>query len=122
MTFALCGQIISAYGWKTAYYTTSALILTFYAAWVYLIYDTPDEHPGITEKEKNYIKEQIGNTVSKKKVKLPAKQVATSLPFLALLFAHFANMWGIYFISTNGPKYTLGVLGFDMKSVSNNFR
>lgn len=43
--------------------------------------------------------------------------MATSPPFLALLWAHFANMWGIYFIATNGPKYTLEVLGFNMKSV-----
>ncbi|CAK9829816.1 SLC17A5 [Anthophora retusa] len=116
VTFALCGQIISAFGWKVAYYVTSGLILIFYALWVYLIYDTPDLHPGITENEKNYIKEQIGTTVSKQKVKLPVKAVITSVPFLVLLWAHFANMWGIYFIATNGPKYTLEVLGFNMKS------
>ncbi|XP_034187553.2 sialin isoform X2 [Osmia lignaria lignaria] len=116
VTFTLCGQIISAYGWKAAYYVTSGLILVFYALWVYLIYDTPDVHPGITEKEKAYIKEQIGTTVSKQKVKLPVKAVATSVPFIVLLWAHFANMWGIYFIATNGPKYTLEVLGFNMKS------
>jgi len=50
-------------------------------------------------------------------VQLPVKAVATSAPFLVLLWAHFANMWGIYFIATNGPKYTLEVLGFNMKSV-----
>lgn len=50
-------------------------------------------------------------------VQLPVKAVATSPPFLVLLWAHFANMWGIYFIATNGPKYTLEVLGFNMKSV-----
>ncbi|XP_053989030.1 sialin-like [Hylaeus volcanicus] len=116
VTFALCGQIISAYGWSTAYYVTSGLILIFYVLWIYLIYDTPDNHPGITEREKTYIKEQIGTTVSKQKVKLPVKDVVTSVPFLALLWAHFANMWGIYFIATNGPKYTLEVLGFNMKS------
>lgn len=116
VTFALCGQVISAFGWKTAYYVTSVLIFIFYALWVFLIYDTPDSHPGITEKEKSYIKEQIGTSVSKQKVKLPVKAVLTSVPFLVLLWAHFANMWGIYFIATNGPKYTLEVLGFNMKS------
>ncbi|XP_078037189.1 sialin [Augochlora pura] len=116
VTFALCGQIISAFGWKAAYYFTSGLILIFYALWMFLIYDTPDIHPGITEKEKSYIREQIGTTVSKQKSQLPMKSALTSGPFLVLLWAHFANMWGIYFIATNGPKYTLEVLGFDMKS------
>lgn len=116
VTFTLCGQIISAFGWKAAYYVTSGLILIFYALWLFLIYDTPDLHPGITENEKTYIKEQIGTSVSKQSVKLPVKAVVTSVPFLTLLWAHFANMWGIYFIATNGPKYTLEVLGFNMKS------
>ncbi|KOC58865.1 Sialin [Habropoda laboriosa] len=116
VTFALCGQIINAFGWKCAYYVTSGLILIFYALWVFLIYDTPDLHPGIAESEKNYIREQIGTSVSKQKVKLPVMAVITSVPFLVLLWAHFANMWGIYFIATNGPKYTLEVLGFNMKS------
>lgn len=116
VTFALCGQVISAFGWKAAYYVTSGLMLVFYAMWVYLIYDTPDIHPGITAKEKAYIKEQIGTSISKQKVQLPIKSVVKSVPFLVLLWAHFANMWGIYFIATNGPKYTLEVLGFNMKS------
>lgn len=68
VTFALCGAVISTYGWKTAFYVTSGLMLVFYALWVYLIYDTPELHPGITQKEKTYIKEQIGTTVSKQKV------------------------------------------------------
>lgn len=116
VTFALCGQVISALGWKAAYYVTSGLMLVFYALWVYLIYDTPDLHPGITEKEKSYIKEQIGTAISKNKVQLPVRSIVKSIPFLVLLWAHFANMWGIYFIATNGPKYTLEVLGFNMKS------
>lgn len=116
VTFSFCGAIIHSYGWKAAFYTTSGAILIFYLLWVYLAYDTPDTHPTITKEEKAYIKEQIGSSISKQKNALPLRNILTSLPFLALLWAHFANMWGIYFISTNGPKYTLEVLGFNMKS------
>lgn len=80
-------------------------MLVFYVLWVYFIYDTPDVHPWITQKEKSYMKEQIGTSISKKTMPLPVKSIVTSVPFLALLWAHFANMWGIYFIATNGPKY-----------------
>lgn len=68
VTYTLCGQVISVWGWKAAYYTTSGLMLIFLGFWVYLIYDTPDHHPTIAAKEKAYIKEQIGTTVSKQKV------------------------------------------------------
>ncbi|XP_058809109.1 sialin-like [Phymastichus coffea] len=115
VTLSLCGVIISELGWKAAYYVTSGLMLLFYLLWVWLAYDTPEVHPTITEEEKTYIKEQIGSSVSKQKVALPIISILTSLPFLVLLYAHFANMWGIYFISTNGPKYTLEILGFNMK-------
>ncbi|KAJ8665113.1 hypothetical protein QAD02_006775 [Eretmocerus hayati] len=117
VTLTLCGLIIHYWkSWELAYYVTSGLMLIFYVLWVYLIYDTPDEHPTITEKEKNYIKEQIGTTVSKKQNKLPLESIATSLPFIVLLYAHFANMWGIYFIASYGPKYLSQILGFDMKN------
>ncbi|KAK0175029.1 hypothetical protein PV327_008814 [Microctonus hyperodae] len=116
VTFSLCALIIEAFGWKAAFYTTSGLMLVFYAVWVWLAYDTPDQHPTITEKERNYIKEKVGTAVSKNKVSLPLFAMLTSPPFLSLLWAHFANMWGIYFISINGPKYTLGILGLNIKS------
>ncbi|CAG5074045.1 Similar to slc17a7: Vesicular glutamate transporter 1 (Xenopus tropicalis) [Cotesia congregata] len=116
VTFTLCSLIISSLGWHAAYYITSALMLLFWLFWVWLAYDTPDVHPTITDEEKTYIKEQIGSSVSKQKVALPIVAMATSPPFLVLLWAHFANMWGIYFLSTNGPKYTLEILGLDMKS------
>lgn len=116
VTFSLCAFVIEAFGWKASFYTTSGLMLIFYALWVWLAYDTPDVHPTITEKEKNYIRENIGTLATKNKVTLPLHAMLTSLPFLALLWAHFANMWGIYFISINGPKYTLGILGLNIKS------
>ncbi|XP_043464166.1 sialin isoform X2 [Leptopilina heterotoma] len=116
VTFALCGYITSTWGWTSSYYVTSGLMLIFGAIWIYLAYDTPDTHPTITEAEKSYIKEQIGKTVTKNHPKLPVKKLATSVPFLALMWAHFANMWGIYFISTNGPKYTSQIIGLNMKS------
>ena len=43
-------------------------MLVFYVLWLILAYDTPDSHPTITEKEKNYIKQQIGTSISKQKV------------------------------------------------------
>ena len=43
-------------------------MLIFWALWTYLAYDTPDDHPTITEDEKIYIKEQIGKTVAKTQV------------------------------------------------------
>ncbi|XP_044592172.1 vesicular glutamate transporter 1 [Cotesia glomerata] len=116
VTFTLCSLIISSLGWHAAYYITSGLMLLFWVFWVWLAYDTPDVHPTITDEEKTYIKEQIGTSVSKQKVALPIVAMASSPPFLVLLWAHFANMWGIYFLSTNGPKYTLEILGLDMVS------
>lgn len=116
VTMTLCSLVIDSLGWKAAFYVTSGLMLVFYLLWLWLAYDTPDVHPTITQEEKAYIKEQIGTTVSKQKVALPLRALLTSPPFLALLWAHFSNMWGIYFISTNGPKYTFQILGLNMRS------
>lgn len=68
VTMTLCGLIIPVMHWPGAYYVTSGLILIFWALWVYLIYDTPDDHPTITDTEREYIKEKIGTTITKEKV------------------------------------------------------
>lgn len=90
MTLTLCGLIIHGFGWDKAYFVTSGLMLLFYLLWVYLAYDTPDQHPTITENERNYIKEAIGKSVSKQKV--------------SVLFIDFSNQLKLKKKKKNGYK------------------
>lgn len=68
VTFGICNYISDLVGWEYAFYTTSAIIFIFLLFWIFLAYETPEDHPNISAKEKNYIKEQIGTTVTTDKV------------------------------------------------------
>jgi ACS family sodium-dependent inorganic phosphate cotransporter len=40
----------------------------WFIAWWLLVYDSPAQHPHISEKEKTYILKKLGETVNKKRV------------------------------------------------------
>lgn len=68
LTFPMCGFIIDKWGWELVFYVSGILGTLWYAGWLYFVYDSPEEHPRISEKEKQYISKCLGESVSKKNV------------------------------------------------------
>lgn len=52
-------------GWESVFYITGLIGLLWYAFWTYLIYDSPSTHPTISEKERKYIEDCLGNCIVK---------------------------------------------------------
>lgn len=50
-------------GWEGVFYATGIIGLFWYGLWTYLIYDSPESHPTISEKERKYILNSLGNSV-----------------------------------------------------------
>ncbi|RZC43008.1 sialin [Asbolus verrucosus] len=44
----------------------------------------------------------------------PYKDIFLSVPFWALIFLHFGNLWGLFFLMTAGPNFLSTVLGFNL--------
>ncbi|KAH9639340.1 hypothetical protein HF086_012950 [Spodoptera exigua] len=116
LTWSLTGPLMEKFGWASAFYVPAALTLVWCFFWWYLVADTPSEHPRITEAEKNYILDALGDKVKKSKGLPPFKSIVTSLPFLAMTILHYGNLWGLYFIMTVGPKFVSSVLGFELSA------
>lgn len=68
LTFPMCGFIIDKWGWELVFYVSGVLGTLWYAGWLYFVYDSPQEHPRISEEEKQYIISSLGESVSKKNV------------------------------------------------------
>ena len=49
-------------GWPLAFYLPGVVGAVWFIAWVFLVYDTPESHPRISEDEKRYIQASIGET------------------------------------------------------------
>lgn len=69
LTWSLTGPLMEKYGWSSAFYVPAALTLVWCFFWWYLVADSPAEHSRITDAEKNYILDALGDKVKKSKVR-----------------------------------------------------
>lgn len=117
ITFPLCGAIVAALGWQPAFYIIGSITLIWFVFWWGLVYDEPDQHPFISDSERDLIKAALGkNLNSASGQRVPWKAIFTSIPFIGLMITDSGNTWGLWTLSTNGPTYMKYILGVDIKT------
>lgn len=115
-------------GWVYTFYIPATIVLAVTFVWFYVVYNSPIEHPRITEQELKFIEAAQGNTVSRSQVwdnisskgllqpnfsilssfqrgMPPIACIMRSPPFWALFFLHFGHLWSFYFFLVAAPKY-----------------
>ena len=65
VTLTLCGILAEKIGWESIFYVFGSFALLIGILWVTLIYSDPNDHPNISQAEKDFIIE--GNAISKEK-------------------------------------------------------
>ena len=116
ITFPMCGILVDAYGWESAYYVIGGITSLWFIFWCFFVFDNPDSHPRISQEERAHINKALQETVDTKEViPVPWKSIMTSVPFIGLMIADFANTWGKNTLFTNGPTYMKTVQGVDIK-------
>lgn len=113
----MCGWILTTWGWAAVFYTTGAMATIFYLFWLYLVYNSPEEHPRITKREKKFLEENLEQKTTTKPPPLPWKKVLTSFQFWLGTAAHMGSDWGFHTFYTYGPKYIKDALNFDISQV-----
>jgi len=109
--------LLSDFSWESVFYVFGALGIVWAVMWIFLVYDSPAQHPRIEQAEKDYIEETQGILgIKKGTIKTPWLKIATSLPVYATAVAHFCNNWGYYTLLTCLPSYLKYILKFDIKS------
>lgn len=71
------GGIILQYmptGWEAVFYIFGVISVIWFLFWVVLCYNDPNSHPFITEKEKLFLKETIGQ-IERKKVCIQERSI-----------------------------------------------
>ncbi|XP_049875794.1 uncharacterized transporter slc-17.2-like [Pectinophora gossypiella] len=119
VTWSLTGPLIENFGWDYAFYVPGIIGIAWCVLWWVLVYDSPQQHPRISDKEKKYILDAIGDKVqhdSDTKIVPPFKKILTSFPFLAMVILHYGSNWGLYFAMTAAPKFVSSALGFNLTS------
>lgn len=134
------------YGWSSAFYIPAIIGLITASLWFFIVYNTPAEHPWITEKEVNYIEDSLQDSVVNEKVFSfwhenvrhnlarisvtflcchlqkafpPILQILKSRPFWAVMMLNYGNMWAFFFFLTVTPSYLRLVSCLQCVSTSN---
>uniref|UniRef100_A0A182MUR7 Major facilitator superfamily (MFS) profile domain-containing protein n=1 Tax=Anopheles culicifacies TaxID=139723 RepID=A0A182MUR7_9DIPT len=76
----------------------------------------PESHPFISEKEKAYLKQELGTLERDRTLPpTPWRFILTSVPMMALVCAQIGHDWGFFIMVTDLPKYMSDVLRFSIK-------
>ncbi|XP_066993507.2 sialin [Anabrus simplex] len=112
----LCGAIIASWGWEMVFYVSGLLTVLWSAAWWVLVYESPEKHPRISEREKQYLASSLDNKTET--LPVPWRKVLTCKQFWLGCSASWGNDWGFHTLITLAPKYIKEALGFDLSKSS----
>lgn len=93
-----------------------------YGCWYFLVYDSPSQHPRISPEEKQFILQELTNSVTSHPSKVPWKDIFCSVPFWATFYTQFSVLWGLFTFITQSPTYFHFVHGWEINTVNWNLQ
>ncbi|KAK5881044.1 hypothetical protein CesoFtcFv8_021894 [Champsocephalus esox] len=115
----LAGILVQYSGWSSVFYVYGTFGIMWYCFWFMVSYESPAAHPTITEEERTYIEESIGQTAqfAVTKFNTPWRAFFTSMPVYAIIVANFCRSWTFYLLLISQPAYFEEVFGFEISKV-----
>ncbi|XP_067466877.1 sialin isoform X1 [Thunnus thynnus] len=111
----LSGVICFYQDWTYVFYVFGGVGLVWFVLWVFLVFDSPNTHPRISERERLYINNSLKNELSTSAGYIPWRSIVTSGPLWAIVVAHFSYNWTFYTLLTLLPTYMNDILGFSIQ-------
>ncbi|XP_030760226.1 vesicular glutamate transporter 1-like isoform X2 [Sitophilus oryzae] len=118
ISMTVTGWISSSwYGWPLVFYIFGAFGVIWCVFWFFLGFESPAQHPWISDLEKNYIENSLEHTEENKETqKIPLKAILTSVPFWALQIGNMGNSWANNIIDSDIPTFFSKIYGLDINS------
>ena len=108
VSMPLSGILAVKYGWESIFYVFGAIGCIWFVCWIIIVKKSPQEDPFITEEEKRYIVNSLGNRKVGEVLTPPWKQIFTSTAVWAIVASHFSENWGFYTLLTQLPTFLKG--------------
>lgn len=112
------GYLAIYYGWPSIFYVFGACAVIWSLVWLALVRNSPSEQSWITREEVEYIEMSLAADIQEKHTSIPWKAIFSSLPFWAIVVAHFTHGWGLYTMLSELPLYSSQRLNLDLKETS----
>ena len=115
-TLPMTSAIIQALGWEAVFYIQAGFVLVWFAVWMVLVSESPENHWFIGSTELQFILSSIGPRVSSQRLAMPWRSILTSVPVWAYFIGYFGACWCYYSLLTDLPQYFSSMLGEDISS------
>ncbi|XP_067134725.1 sialin-like [Centruroides vittatus] len=110
------GYICEDIGWPFSFYTFGICGIVFSLCVTFTVYDRPQEHPRISDKELTFLNESVTNIASgQTKLNIPWKQILTSRVVWILAMTKICLGLGYFTILTKIPAYLEIILHFPIQ-------
>ncbi|XP_072755550.1 putative inorganic phosphate cotransporter [Anoplolepis gracilipes] len=116
ITYPLCAAVTSFLGWGASFHVTSLIGVMWYCLWKFLVYDSPQQHPRISDDEKNHILDNIAKSVDEEETPIPWKSIILSGPVWITILAHWSTAWGFFTLMTQAPTYFNFIHGWNINT------
>jgi len=116
----LSGLMTERISWESSFYFYGVVGLIWFVFWWFFSHERPATCPSISEQERIFIEESIGESSSlatKMWIKPPWKSFFTSMPVWAIIIANFARSWSFYLLIIDQAEYFKEALGYNLGSV-----
>ncbi|KAK7110645.1 hypothetical protein V1264_014484 [Littorina saxatilis] len=118
VTFYISGKLCGVnnnHGWPLIFYFFGGFAFFCSIPWIFLVYDSPEQHPRILDYELNLIAKEKDPSEGSKTVKTPWKSMLTSGPFWAIAVAHITYTWVTSWMMSYLPMYLSDVMKFNVE-------
>jgi hypothetical protein len=111
------GFVIKAFSWEWVFHLCGIAGAIWYMFWLYFVFDSPEKHPRIHPKEKEYILKTLGSSVMRgsKKQNVPWKALLTSKVVWINAIAQWGGIWGLFTLLTQAPTYFRFIHGWGIE-------
>lgn len=104
--------------WHSVFYFFGGIGILWFILFTLLCYSNPSSHPFISEEEKAFLKEELGQLKRDKSLPpVPWNEILLSVPVLAMNVALMGHCFGFFIMVTDLPKYMSDVLHFSIKDL-----
>ena len=112
---AVSGFILKHWSWPIVFYFFGGIGMVWYVIWIIFCYNTPREHPFISEQEAKFLHQKLSEHAHENPPPVPWKHLLKSMPLWALISVQVGHDWGFYTIATDLPKYMSSVLHYSVE-------
>ncbi|CAF1364609.1 unnamed protein product [Rotaria sordida] len=100
-------------GWPSAFYVFGVISCLWFFGWCIFGFNSPDQHPRISEKERIFLKQHIKTHIRQNR-KTPWKYILRCLPLYGIIMMHVCHSYIYYTLLTSLPTYFATILNFNL--------